>query len=89
MLYPSVIVTSRPSFTLRASMAPPCLFIARAEDRMGLAPVPDWAPDAYGCPPGMTALCATRISFARDGTRAEVSRGWIDTGVATYVARLA
>jgi GntR family transcriptional regulator len=64
------------------------LRIARVEDRMGLAPVPDWAPDSYARAPGTPTLCATRISFAADGTRAEVSRGWIDTDIATYVARL-
>lgn len=64
------------------------LWITRAEDRMGLLPVPDWAPDAFGLRPGAPCLCATRVSFARDGARAEVSRGWIDTEVATYVARL-
>ena len=64
------------------------LWITRAEDRMGLEPVPDWAPGAFGPRSGAPCLCATRVSFARDGARAEVSRGWIDTGVATYVARL-
>lgn len=64
------------------------LWINRAEDRMGLLPVPGWAPDAFGPHPGAPCLCATRVSFARDGARAEVSRGWIDTEVATYVARL-
>lgn len=64
------------------------LWITRAEDRMSLLPVPDWAPDAFGPHSGAPCLCATRVSFARDGARAEVSRGWIDTEVATYVARL-
>jgi GntR family transcriptional regulator len=64
------------------------LSIDRVEDRMGLVPVPDWAPAAYRRAPGTPTLCATRISFARDGMRAEVSRGWIDTDIATYVARL-
>lgn len=64
------------------------LIVHRVEDRMGVAPVPDWAPPDYGLAPGTVTLCATRISFDHDGKRAEVSRGWIDTTVATYVARL-
>jgi GntR family transcriptional regulator len=64
------------------------LWITRAEDRMSLRAVPDWAPAAFGPRPGAACLCATRVSFARDGARAEVSRGWIDTDVASYVARL-
>ncbi|MBP0482293.1 GntR family transcriptional regulator [Sagittula salina] len=64
------------------------LTIHRVEDRMGVAPVPDWAPQVYGLAPGTPTLCATRISFDHEGRRAEVSRGWIDTSVATYVARL-
>ncbi|WP_425073650.1 GntR family transcriptional regulator [Sagittula sp. S175] len=64
------------------------LVIHRVEDRMGVAPVPDWAPPEYGLTAGASTLLATRISFDHDGRRAEVSRGWIDTNVATYVARL-
>ncbi len=65
------------------------LWITRAEDRVGLAAVPDWAPDAFGPRPGDTAMMATRISWAQDGARAEVSRNWVDTDLARYVARIA
>lgn len=64
------------------------LTIHRAEDRMSVAPVPDWAPAEFGLDAGVPTLLASRISFDHDGNRAEVSRGWIDTNVATYVARL-
>lgn len=64
------------------------LWIARAEDRLGVAPVPDWAPPDFGPAPGTPALMAERVTFARDGARAEVSRNWIDTTVARYVARI-
>lgn len=64
------------------------LWIISAEDRMGVAKVPDWAPGSFGPRPGTPCLCATRISFASDGARAEISRGLIDTDIATYVARL-
>ncbi|SDY21204.1 GntR family transcriptional regulator [Citreimonas salinaria] len=65
------------------------LWIGRAEDRLGLAPVPDWAPPAFGPKAGAQALVATRIAYAQDGARAEVSHNWIDTEVAAYVARIA
>lgn len=65
------------------------LWIARAEDRLGLGPVPQWAPPAFGPAPGTPCLLATRISWAQDGARAEVSRSWIDASVAEYVARIA
>ncbi|MFW2589148.1 GntR family transcriptional regulator [Sagittula sp. SSi028] len=64
------------------------LTIHRAEDRMTLEQVPDWAPPTFGLTPGAPALCAHRISYDHAGGRPEVSRGWIDTNVATYVARL-
>ena len=64
------------------------LWITRAEDRLGMALVPDWAPDGFGPRPGAPAVMATRISWAQDGARAEVSRNWIDSDIATYVARI-
>ncbi|CUH78779.1 GntR family transcriptional regulator [Tropicibacter naphthalenivorans] len=64
------------------------LWITSAEDRMSIAPVPDWAPAEFGPKPGVQMLLATRVSLTADGTRAEVSRGYIDTSVATYIARL-
>ena len=64
------------------------LFITRAQDQLSLASVPDWAPDAFGPRSGTPCLMAERISWDRDGTRAEVSRNWIDTNVARYVARI-
>ncbi len=65
------------------------LWITRAEDRLGMAPVPDWAPPSFGLLPNTQTVMATRISWSQDGTRAEVSRNWIDTNLATYVARIA
>ncbi|MDA7426238.1 GntR family transcriptional regulator [Thalassococcus lentus] len=65
------------------------LWITRAEDRLGMAPVPDWAPPSFGLRPNTQTVMATRISWSQDGTRAEVSRNWIDTNLATYVARIA
>lgn len=64
------------------------LWITRVEDRLGLGRVPDWAPDAFGPPPGSPCVMVERIGWGQDGARAEVSRNWIDTNVARYVARL-
>lgn len=65
------------------------LWINRAEDRLGLAPVPDWGPETFGPKSGDTTLRASRISWGQDGTRAEVSFSWIDTTIARYVSRIA
>lgn len=64
------------------------LWIARAEDQVGLDQVPDWAPSAFGQPPGSPVPHVLRISFDQEGQRAEVSRTWFDHKVARYVARL-
>lgn len=64
------------------------LWITSAEDRFSVSAVPDWAPNEFGPQPGEPALLATRVSLTADGNRVEVSRGWIDTNVATYVSRL-
>jgi GntR family transcriptional regulator len=64
------------------------LWIARAEDRVGVNAVPDWAPAAFGMASGAAAGFIERIGFAQDGARAEFSRTWFDHTVARYVARL-
>ncbi len=64
------------------------LWIARAEDRIGLDTVPDWAPKMFGRRAGEPAVQVLRVSEAQDGKRAEVSRTWIDHSVARYVSRL-
>lgn len=64
------------------------LWITRAEDRLDLSPVPDWAPGAFGLSRGTPSMRATRISYGQDGQSAEASWNWINTDVATYVARI-
>ncbi|WP_312406265.1 GntR family transcriptional regulator [Rhizobium sp.] len=64
------------------------LWIVRAEDRIGLDTVPDWAPKMFGRRAGEPAVQVLRVSEAQDGKRAEVSRTWIDHSVARYVSRL-
>jgi GntR family transcriptional regulator len=64
------------------------LTIARAEDRVGVAPVPDWAPPAFAPAPNNPAGLIERRAWADDGQPTEYSRTWFDAGVARYVARL-
>lgn len=64
------------------------LWIARAEDQIGLDHVPNWAPDTFGQMAGAAIVHIQRISQDPDGVRAEVSRTWLDHTVARYVSRL-
>jgi GntR family transcriptional regulator len=64
------------------------LWIQRAEDRVGVAPAPDWVPAAFPARPGTALGYIERISFAQDNARAEVSRTWFDPARVRYVARL-
>ncbi|WP_180899268.1 GntR family transcriptional regulator [Martelella soudanensis] len=64
------------------------LWITRAEDRVGLGTVPDWAPDAFGLSPGAPVPEVQRISTAQDGEKAEFSYTWFDPAMVRYVARL-
>mgnify|MGYP006165675709 FL=1 len=64
------------------------LWIARAEDQIGLDVVPDWAPASFGQAVGAPVTHIQRISQDQEGVRAEVSRTWLDHTVARYVARL-
>ena len=64
------------------------LWITRAEDRLSIATCPTWAPKEFGPEQCEPLAYAERISWAQDGARAEVSRNWIDTNIARYVARI-
>ena len=64
------------------------LWIQRAEDRVSLGPVPDWAPDGYGPRPGQTVGYIERLSWADTPTPIEFSRTWFDPARAVYVQRL-
>jgi len=64
------------------------LWIARAEDRVGQRPCPDWAPPAFPHAAGAPLPLITRVSWGQDGRRAEASWTWYDPKVARYVARL-
>lgn len=64
------------------------LWIARAEDRVGLDIVPGWAPLAFGLAPGEQAGFVERTGWSREGDSAEFSRTWFDHRIARYVSRM-
>lgn len=64
------------------------IWISRAEDRVGVGEVPDWAPSDFGLAAGMQAGFVERFGWAQDGSSAEFSRTWFDHRIARYVARL-
>lgn len=64
------------------------LWITRAEDRVGLGLVPEWAPDAFGPRPGTTCAYIERLSWAQGPQAVEFSRTWYDHERALYVQRL-
>lgn len=64
------------------------LWIGRAEDRIGLDTVPEWAPPIFGPKPCTPIPHVLRLSQAQDGTVAEISHTWFDHSVARYVSRL-
>lgn len=64
------------------------LRIARAEDRVGQGPVPDWAPAAFPHPAGTQLPMITRISHSHDGPSVEASWTWYDPDRIRYTVRL-
>lgn len=64
------------------------LQITRAQDSVGVAPVPDWAPDGFPPRPGMACGYIERMSRAQDNHIAEVSRNWFDAATVRYVSRM-
>jgi GntR family transcriptional regulator len=64
------------------------IWITRAEDRVGLGIVPDWAPADFGVAAGAPAGFIERISWDREGASVEFSRTWFDHAIARYVSRL-
>ncbi|WP_299613448.1 GntR family transcriptional regulator [uncultured Tateyamaria sp.] len=64
------------------------LWIQRAEDRVSLGAVPDWAPDAYAPRPGDTVGYIERLSWADAAAPIEFSRTWYDPSRAVYVQRM-
>ncbi|WP_293577157.1 GntR family transcriptional regulator [Phaeobacter sp.] len=63
-------------------------WITRAEDRVSLGAVPDWAPDHFTQPSGTTVGYIERLSWAQSAEPVEFSRTWFDPERALYVQRL-
>lgn len=64
------------------------LWIMRATDSVGVAPVPDWTVPKFPHPAGYRVGFIERIATDQDGRTAEYSRTWFDPDTARYVARL-
>ncbi len=64
------------------------LWIARAEDRVGIGQVPDWTPSAFSLAPGTTTAYIERLSWAHMTIPVEFSRTWYDVSKVVYVQRL-
>ncbi|WP_305985303.1 GntR family transcriptional regulator [Roseibium sp. MMSF_3544] len=63
-------------------------WILRAEDRVTIGKVPDWAPEAFSKAPGSLTGFIERFSWADRSEPIEYSRTWFDTDRAHYVQRL-
>ena len=64
------------------------LWIARAEDRVGQSPLPDWAPPEFPHAPGTPLPQITRVSWGHGGEPAEASWTWYDPDTVRYTMRL-
>jgi GntR family transcriptional regulator len=64
------------------------LWIARAEDSIGMGPLPDWTPPEFPHPAGKDLPLITRISHDQEGRAAEASWTWYNPETVRYVARL-
>ena len=64
------------------------LWIARAEDRIGVDAVPDWSVTEFDLAPGQPAGFIERWGRTNEGAIAEYSRTWFDSNVARYIARM-
>jgi GntR family transcriptional regulator len=63
-------------------------WIVRAEDRVTIGKVPDWAPNTFRLAPGTLTGFIERFSWADRPEPVEYSRTWFDTDRAHYVQRL-
>lgn len=62
--------------------------IARVEDRIGVAPCPDWLPDVSQFCPGRPLGHVERLAWDQHGDRVEFSRTWFDPDTVAYVSRI-
>ncbi|MCL6285202.1 GntR family transcriptional regulator [Ruegeria sp. 2012CJ41-6] len=63
-------------------------WIRRAEDRVSVGEVPDWAPTQFAKPHGTPIGYIERFSWADTSQPVEFSRTWFDPDRALYVQRL-
>ncbi|GGH29489.1 transcriptional regulator, GntR family [Cribrihabitans marinus] len=63
-------------------------WITRAEDRVSIGRVPDWAPEGFTRRPGDIVGYIERFSWSDRPEPVEFSRTWFDTDRAIYVQRL-
>jgi GntR family transcriptional regulator len=64
------------------------LWISRIEDRVRIAPLPRWTPDAFPKTAGEITGFIERFSWANGAAAVEYSRTWYDPDRAVYVQRL-
>ena len=64
------------------------IVIASITDTIGVATVPDWAPDAFGVDAGAPCGLVERISYDQSGEAVEFSRNWFNHKVCRYTNRL-
>lgn len=64
------------------------VIITRAEDRVGLSSVPEWAPSDFDLPVGDPCPFIERVSWDQNNKRVEYSRTWFDADKARYITRL-
>ena len=64
------------------------IWIVRAEDWVGISPLPDWADGLLSPNAGTACGFIERFGWSQDGQKVEYSRTWYDTNAARYVARI-
>lgn len=64
------------------------LWIASAEDRVGVDTVPEWRVEGFGLPAGAVSGYVERRGRTPEGEIVEFSRTWFDSDKARYVNRL-
>ena len=64
------------------------IWIQRAEDRVGLGQIPEWAPKSFPEAPGKTVGYIERLSWGPSVIPIDFSRTWFDHKRAVYVQRL-
>lgn len=64
------------------------LVIASVEDRIGVAPVPDWGDARFAPVPGTAVGYIERIGRTSAGSPEEFSRTWFDIDKTRYVSRM-